>query len=36
MNPIVEKAKYEELAALYPGMPHYTIDDSHERFRLVG
>ncbi len=26
MNPIVEKAKYEELAALYPGMPHYTID----------
>ena len=31
MNPIVEKAKYEELAALYPGMPHYTIDDSHEK-----
>mgnify|MGYP002677042661 FL=1 len=31
MNPIVEKAKYEELAALYPGMPHYTIDESHEK-----
>ncbi len=31
MNPIVEKAKYEELAALYPGMPHYTIDDAHEK-----
>ncbi len=31
MNPIVEKAKYEELAALYPGMPHYTIDDGHEK-----
>ena len=31
MNPIVEKTKYEELAALYPGMPHYTIDDSHEK-----
>ena len=31
MNPIVEKAKYEALAALYPGMPHYTIDDSHEK-----
>ena len=31
MNPIVEKAKYQELAALYPSMPHYTIDDSHEK-----
>ncbi|MEE1360865.1 MAG: UDP-N-acetylmuramate dehydrogenase [Segatella copri] len=31
MNPIVEKDKYEELAALYPGMPHYTIDDAHEK-----
>lgn len=31
MNPIVEKAKYEELAALYPGMPHYTIDAGHEK-----
>ena len=31
MNPIVEKAKYEELAAQYPGMPHYTIDGEHEK-----
>ena len=31
MNPIVDKAKYEELAAQYPGMPHYTVDASHEK-----
>ncbi len=31
MNPIVEKAKYEDLAAQYPGMPHYTIDEDHEK-----
>lgn len=31
MNPIVEKVKYDELAALYPGMPHYTIDAEHEK-----
>ena len=31
MNPIVEKAKYEELAAQYPGMPHYTIDAEREK-----
>ena len=31
MNPIVEKAKYDELAAQYPGMPHYTIDAEHEK-----
>ena len=31
MNPIVQKAKYEELAAQYPGMPHYTIDAEHEK-----
>ena len=31
MNPIVEKAKYEELAAQYPGMPHYTIYAGHEK-----
>ena len=30
-NPIVEKAKYDELAAQYPGMPHYTIDAEHEK-----
>ncbi len=31
MNPIVGKAKYEELAGIYPNMPHYTIDDRHEK-----
>lgn len=31
MNPIVGKGKYDELAALYPGMPHYTIDAEHEK-----
>lgn len=31
MNPIVEKAKYEELLAQYPAMPHYTIDAAHEK-----
>ncbi len=31
MNPIVGKAKYDELAALYPSMPHYTVDAAHEK-----
>lgn len=31
MNPVVDKAKYEALAAQYPGMPHYTIDADHEK-----
>ena len=31
MNPIVDKAKFEELAAQCPGMPHYTIDEAHEK-----
>lgn len=26
MNPVVPVAKYEELAAQYPGMPHYVVD----------
>lgn|SRR5574344_176666 len=29
MNPIVEKAKYQELISIYPSMPHYTVDDAH-------
>ena len=29
MNPIVGRAKYEELARQYEGMPHYDIDDGH-------
>ena len=31
MNPVVERAKYEELQALYPNMPHYYIDADHEK-----
>lgn len=31
MNPIVSKAKYEELAVLYPNMPHYNVDEEHEK-----
>lgn len=31
MNPVISKEKYEELAALYPNMPHYTIDAEHEK-----
>ena len=31
MNPIVPRRKYDELAVLYPRMPHYTIDADHEK-----
>jgi UDP-N-acetylmuramate dehydrogenase len=31
MNPVVGREKYEEIAALYPGMPHYFIDEQHEK-----
>lgn len=31
INPVVVRAKYEELKAAYPEMPHYTIDDEHEK-----
>lgn len=31
MNPIVDKEKYEELHALYPNIPHYKIDERHEK-----
>lgn len=31
MNPIVDKDKYESLAVLYPGMPHYAVDERHEK-----
>ena len=31
MNPVVSRVKYEELAAQYPQMPHYTIDAGHEK-----
>lgn len=29
MNPIVEREKYEALAATYPTMPHYEVDEGH-------
>ena len=31
MNPIVDRAKYEELATLYPDMPHYAVDAGREK-----
>ena len=31
INPIVGRAKYEELRTIYPEMPHYTIDEEHEK-----
>ncbi len=31
MNPVVSRDKYLELAGQYPDMPHYTIDDQHEK-----
>lgn len=31
MNPIVSREVYETLSQRYPGMPHYTIDASHEK-----
>lgn len=31
MNPIVDKAKFDSLIAVYPKMPHYPIDAVHEK-----
>ena len=31
MNPVVSKEKYEQLVAMYPNMPHYHIDEQHEK-----
>ena len=31
MNPIASRQKYEELAAQYPDMPHYKVDDQNEK-----
>lgn len=31
MNPVVSRDTYEALAAANPGMPHYTVDDCHEK-----
>ena len=31
MNPVVSTQKYNELAQQYEGMPHYSIDNEHEK-----
>lgn len=31
MNPIVTRDVYEKLAMHYPGIPHYTVDEEHEK-----
>lgn len=31
MNPVVPRSEYDRLAAIYPDMPHYYVDDSHEK-----
>ena len=31
MNPVVGREKYLQLAGLYPDMPHYHIDEHHEK-----
>lgn len=31
MNPVVDRAVYEALAAQYPDMPHYKVDEMHEK-----
>ena len=31
MNPVVARSVYEELQARYPDMPHYYVDEQHEK-----
>ena len=31
MNPVVDREQYEHLLAQYPDMPHYHIDEQHEK-----
>ena len=31
MNPVVPREKYDSLAAQYPAMPHYPVDETHEK-----
>lgn len=31
MNPIVSREKFEELLVQYPSMPHYKVDEGHEK-----
>ena len=30
-NPVVPRAQYERLASQHPSMPHYSVDDEHEK-----
>ena len=30
-NPVVDNAVYDRIAAQYPGMPHYKVDDTHTK-----
>ena len=31
MNPVVGREKFEQLLEQYPDMPHYHVDDEHEK-----
>ena len=31
MNPVVGRDTYERMAQQYPGMPHFTVDEQHEK-----
>ena len=31
MNPVVGRRQFEQLLAQYPQMPHYFVDDAHEK-----
>ena len=31
MNPVVSRSKYEQLAEQYPDMPHYAVENDHEK-----
>ena len=31
MNPVVGRQQFEQLLAQYPDMPHYHVDDDHEK-----
>ncbi len=31
MNPVISRQQFEQLLAQYPEMPHYTVDEEHEK-----
>lgn len=35
-NPVVSRAKYEELAVRFGDVPHYSVDEHHEKYRQDG